>query len=485
MVPEPMSLTTSKQLGRGAWRRVVLATWLSVAAPAFGQDEPLPVDQSGAVEQPGDVQQADPAQQASPMEQSVLVEPASPAQQLAPVEPPSPVGQEVPLEQSVPVEQSIPAEQSVPVDQAGQFAPPVPAIDSNAVYPPPAQPVPSDANGELTKKERKRLRKQQQQAMGVMTPAAPSMKDMFVSTVGAVVQASGGALLTGIAQVVTGRLVDWFSQKLGAAPANSYDPNSYGANSYGPSSYGPAAPVGQAAVPSPDPGLAVPYGASPAVPGAYSPAAAYPPAAYPPATYPPAAAYPPATYPDAAAAVPPAGIAAGLAFEVHRLDPSGVTELVDPAFHEFHTGERFVVFFRPSLPGRMDIYNINPFGQQTLIDTQELAAGQLIRLGPYEFTAATGDEQLRMVMQPCSSPALMSATRDIVRVPDAVPVGAGIGLPACATMVTRSAGSVATRDIRKVTDEGGTSFALDQVSGDELSSGQIAPREVTIRFRHL
>ncbi len=443
MVPEPMFLTTSMQTGRDAWRGVVLAAWLGVAAPAFGQDEPLPVDQSGAVEQPGDVQQADPAQQASP------------------------------TEQSVPVEQPTPVEPSVPVDQAGQFAPPVPAIDSNAVYPPPAQPVPSDANGELTKKERKRLRKQQQQAMGVMTPAAPSMKDMFVSTVGAVVQASGGALLTGIAQVVTGRLVDWFSQKLGAAPANSYDPNSYGANSYGPSSYGPAVPVGQAAVPSPDPGMAPPYGASPAVPGAY------PPATYPPATYPTAA------YPDAAAAVPPAGIAAGLAFEVHRLDPSGATELVDPAFHEFHTGERFVVFFRPSLPGRMDIYNINPFGQQTLIDTQELAAGQLIRLGPYEFTAATGDEQLRMVMQPCSSPALMSATRDIVRVPDAVPVGAGIGLPACATMVTRSAGSVATRDIRKVTEEGGTSFALDQVSGDELASGQIAPREVTIRFRHL
>lgn len=453
MVPEPMFLTTSMQTGRDAWRGVVLAAWLSVAAPAFGQDEPLPVDQSGAVEQPGDVQQADPAQQASP------------------------------TEQSVPVEQPTPVEPSVPVDQAGQFAPPVPAIDSNAVYPPPAQPVPSDANGELTKKERKRLRKQQQQAMGVMTPAAPSMKDMFVSTVGAVVQASGGALLTGIAQVVTGRLVDWFSQKLGAAPANSYDPNSYGANSYGPSSYGPAVPVGQAAVPSPDPGMAPPYGASPAVPGAYPPAA-YPPATYPPATYPPAT-YPTAAYPDAAAAVPPAGIAAGLAFEVHRLDPSGATELVDPAFHEFHTGERFVVFFRPSLPGRMDIYNINPFGQQTLIDTQELAAGQLIRLGPYEFTAATGDEQLRMVMQPCSSPALMSATRDIVRVPDAVPVGAGIGLPACATMVTRSAGSVATRDIRKVTEEGGTSFALDQVSGDELASGQIAPREVTIRFRHL
>jgi hypothetical protein len=76
---------------------------------------------------------------------------------------------------------------------------------------------------------------------------------------------------------------------------------------------------------------------------------------------------------------------------VHRLEPGGATLPVDPAVHEFRTGERFVVYFRPSLPGRMDIYNINPAGRQVLIDTQELAAVQLTRLGPYEFTAATGD----------------------------------------------------------------------------------------------
>jgi hypothetical protein len=159
--------------------------------------------------------------------------------------------------------------------------------------------------------------------------------------------------------------------------------------------------------------------------------------------------------------------------------------LVDPAVHEFRSGERFVVFFRPSMPGRMDIYNINPVGQQTLIDVQELAAGQLTRLGPYEFTATTGDEQLRLVMQPCSTPQLVAATRDIVRVPDTVPAEAGMQLQACNVSVTRSVRAVPTRDIRKVTEEGGTQFALDLLSAEELATGQVAPREVTIRFRHL
>jgi hypothetical protein len=241
------------------------------------------------------------------------------------------------------------------------------------------------------------------------------MKEIFAGTIAAVVQASGGGLLTGVVQVVTGRLVDWFSQKLGASG-------------------------------TPDPDLVMPADPGQAAPG---------------------------------------GIAAGLAFEVHRLDPDGATMLVDPAVHEFRSGERFVVFFRPSMPGRMDIYNINPVGQQTLIDTQELAAGQLTRLGPYEFTATTGDEQLRLVMQPCSTPQLVAATRDIVRVPDTVPAQAGMELQACNVSATRSVRAVRTRDIRKVVVEDGTQFALDPLSAEELASGQVAPREVTIRFRHL
>lgn len=301
-----------------------------------------------------------------------------------------------------------------------------PAIGQESTPPPQEQSAPADMSPELSKKQRKQqqkqLRQQQRVAAGV-APAGPSMKEIFAGTIAAVVQASGGGLLTGVVQVVTGRLVDWFSQKLGAS----------------------GAPADQFAVP--------PDGATAAAP------------------------------PDAGQAAL-GGIAAGLAFEVHRLDPGGATTLVDPAVHEFRSGERFVVFFRPSLPGRMDIYNINPVGQQTLIDTQELAAGQLTRLGPYEFTATTGDEQLRLVMQPCSTPQLVAATRDIVRVPDTVPAQAGMELQACNVSATRSVRAVPTRDIRKVIVEDGTQFALDPLSAEELASGQVAPREVTVRFRH-
>jgi len=59
-----------------------------------------------------------------------------------------------------------------------------------------------------------------------------------------------------------------------------------------------------------------------------------------------------------------------------------------------------------------------------------------------------------------------------------------IALPACETLVTRSARTVATRDIRKVSVEDGTSFAVDPLSAAELTTGEVAPREITIRFRH-
>lgn len=304
-----------------------------------------------------------------------------------------------------------------PVDPYGQFDPSGQPVAAPVFSPPQPQPQP------------------QPQPSGA--GAVPSMKQIFAGTLATVVQVYGGALLGGIAQVITGRLVDWFGRKLEspAAPASGLAPDAEVGG----------APAAQLL----DPGQAVPQ---PMPPGA------------------------PVASPD--------GIAAGLAFEVHRLGPGGTTTFVDPAAPDFRTGERFVVFFRPSLPGRMEIYNINPAGQQQLIDTQELAAGQLTRLGPYEFTAMTGDEQLRLVMQPCSSPALTSATRDIVRVPDAIPAESGLALPGCAMLPSPSAGTVPTRDIRKVSVEDGTSFALDRVSGEELASGQVAPREVTLRFRH-
>jgi hypothetical protein len=182
---------------------------------------------------------------------------------------------------------------------------------------------------------------------------------------------------------------------------------------------------------------------------------------------------------------------AGIAYEVHALAPDGRSTPINAATYEFHTGDRFIVYFRPSLPGRLKVYNINPAGQQTLIEATNMAAGQMTRLGPYEFTRLTGDEALRLVLSPCSNPQLLAATRDIV-LADAGPLatpqmapqtGGGVQLADCDAPTTRGL-EVRTRDIQKVVVDGMTSFALDPVSQQEHASGEVAPREVTIVFHH-
>jgi hypothetical protein len=182
---------------------------------------------------------------------------------------------------------------------------------------------------------------------------------------------------------------------------------------------------------------------------------------------------------------------AGIAYEVHAVRPGvGDSVPVNPAMYEFRTGDRFLVHYRPSMPGRMEVYNVNPLGQTTLIDSVNMAAGQLSTLGPYEFAATKGDESLRLVLSPCSTPQLLVASRDIINVSNTMQPGmqsgGGLQLNNCSTLTTRSVGKggVRTRDIRNVALDGGTSFALDPLSRQELTSGSVAPREVTIRFHH-
>ena len=174
---------------------------------------------------------------------------------------------------------------------------------------------------------------------------------------------------------------------------------------------------------------------------------------------------------------------AGIAYEVHAVGSNGATTAVNPANHVFHTGDRFVVYYRPSMPGKMDVYNINPSGQRTRIDAVTMAAGQLASLGPYEFSAQKGDESLRLVLAPCTSPQLLVATRDIVNVgPNAGASAApAVNLGACDGPNSRD---VTSRDITKVAVDDGTAFALDPVSQKELSAGQVIPREVNIVFHH-
>lgn len=186
---------------------------------------------------------------------------------------------------------------------------------------------------------------------------------------------------------------------------------------------------------------------------------------------------------------------AGIAYEVHALSTDGRSTPINPATYMFKTGDKFTVYYRPSLPGRMEVYNINPAGKQTLIDASNMAAGQMTTLGPYQFANLTGDESLRLVLSPCSSPQLLAATRDIVRADSTYPMtsqmspqmppmaNSGGQLSACSATTTRGL-AVHTRDIQRVAVDGMTSYALDPVSQQELTAGQVTPREANIVFHH-
>jgi len=176
---------------------------------------------------------------------------------------------------------------------------------------------------------------------------------------------------------------------------------------------------------------------------------------------------------------------AGLAYEVHALAPGGIDTPINAATYTFRSGDQFKVYFRPSMPGHVDVYNINPLGQQKRIDSVDVAAGQLTALGPYQFTATTGDESLRVVLSPCSSNQLMASTRDIINVSATATTGTPLALGSCTNLGSRGLNGIKTRDIEKVAVDGSTSFALDPVTQAELAAGQLAPREVPIYFHHM
>jgi len=215
-------------------------------------------------------------------------------------------------------------------------------------------------------------------------------------------------------------------------------------------------------------------------------------------TYPSANAYPSATgaYPpaaggfDASAGNGASTVYAGMAYEVHLLTADGRDTAIDPTTYTFNTGDRFLVYYRPSLPGSVQIFNTNPLGQTSRIDTVNIAAGQLATLGPYQFTDNKGDETLQLLLSPCTDNSLLAQTRDIVKVGSTAGASSGLGvvngglsLPGCGSAATRGF-KPKTREIRKVGVDGGTSYALDAVSQQELTSGQYAPRSVTIGFHH-
>ncbi len=201
-------------------------------------------------------------------------------------------------------------------------------------------------------------------------------------------------------------------------------------------------------------------------------------------TNPPVSAAP---LPAAVAGEPPlaAELQAGVAYEVHLIGPGLTARPVDPARHVFRTGDRFQVHYRPTLPGRVRVFNLNPRGTESRIDSVKVAAGQLVSLGPYRFVGAQGDETLKLVLQPCSSPVLAAATRSIVKV--AVKSEApepALRVGDCDTPTATGGLPAKVRSIGKATMDGATAFAFDPLSADEARSGRIAPRELRISLQH-
>lgn len=352
------------------------------------------------------------------------------------------------------------------------------------------------------------------------TPAKPNLiRELFVGTLSAVLQGATGAIAGSLVQGVSGSITNWFAKKgakygvqpqFGAqpqygVPTDPYataSPNpAYGGTPYPATSYPPPATDPYATAPV-APTATDPYATAPAYPTPTDPYATAQNPAYPSAPYPATGVDPYATgatqyydpqtgqaatasaygYPTASSGYD-GTLYAGLAYEVHALQADGSSIPVNAAIHEFRTSDRFMVHYRPSLPGRLDVFNVNPLGVQTRIDSVEMAAGQLASLGPYQFTANKGDEALRLVLAPCSTPQLLTATRDIVNVSGNVPASGGVSLGNCG-VVGRSVDKVKTRDITKVAVDGTTSFALDPVSQTEFASGNVAPREITIVFHH-
>jgi len=309
-------------------------------------------------------------------------------------------------------------------------------------------------------------------------PTGSALKQVFAGTLATVLQTTGVGVAGAIAQGLTGALVNWFSkpaQKAQAAAANPMMGQPMGGM--------PSHPMGGMAPPAT---MGMPAGQMPAAP-----------MGMPMPTDPGMSQSMDTMGMQGAGSMPGAAPApmlyAGMAFEVHWLHRDGRTQPVDPATHYFATGDRFVVFYRPTLPGRVNIFNVNPLGEEKQIDAVNVAAGELARLGPYEFRGTTGQELLRLILSPCSSPQLQATTRDIVRVDDfsqPMPMPAqppatpsALGLGDCNAVMSRSARPT-TRDIVKVEMDGDTLFALDPISPQEVAAGRLESREITIALRH-
>lgn len=354
--------------------------------------------------------------------------------------------------------------------------------------------------------------------------ANPSMRNLFAASLAQVAQVNGTAAIMSMADGLTGALRDWFDRRrqrnngaaagngatasYGATPSYSAYPGNSMTSAAMPAPAGYPQTSAPANFPAPDPNYPGSGGSQsssgyPQPPGDPQ-ASGYPQTSAGPQAsgYPQTPAYSQSSgYPQSAGsytgsgvdpnsptgASAPAGagqLYAGIAYEIHLQAADGSSRQVDPASYAFRGGDRFSVYYRPALPGKVDVFNIDAAGQNTQIDTVNVAAGQLASLGPYEFADQPGNETLILRLTTCVTPSLLATTRSIIKVQNAAPASS-LQLDSCSSVVTRGLKKKPqTRSIRKVSVEGGTSFALDPVSREEMSTGQYAPRQITITLQH-
>jgi len=168
---------------------------------------------------------------------------------------------------------------------------------------------------------------------------------------------------------------------------------------------------------------------------------------------------------------------AGVAYATFIVEPNGEAKRIDPSTHQFRTGDQFFVRYVPNLPGRVDVSNINPRGQEVPLGSWPVAAGQEVTLpaqGTFQFDGAAGDEGLRIAFTPCTSGA---GTRDIT-INASASVNYGALLPACG-----GAQKNATRDIA-VSFENGIGYGVSPLDRGEVQTRAVETRSLVVQFRH-
>lgn len=186
----------------------------------------------------------------------------------------------------------------------------------------------------------------------------------------------------------------------------------------------------------------------------------------------------------------PQRLSAGIAFEVYRAGPGGDQRAGNDS-PVFHTGERAVVKFVTNLPGIVDAYNTNGSGETSKVGEWKVGGGGGVRLGPWQFTGAPGDEVLLLQFYPCNPQSGQMAANETMNLvgssrPDAVARLASCGGYTARAMAPLNESMVLTTD--GDTSYGVTDLPMASGMGQDagMGAGQTAgkPMSISIRFRH-